>query len=318
MITESILPEILHSFEYYKNKLPLWLQQTYGFVEHFRIWHNLLTGIETDLEGTVPDKTYYIYGNVDEQIVIEDFPFSTDVGEPKLYGDIRSNALTISYSPFIISSNSFADGAITLSDGMTTVAIRMVIGTTIRYTGVIPSTDCLLYLFDIYDSDYLNTINNLEDENHVISDSKSDMLDKIAKLLGLTRHVKVTYDNEGTLTTEYLDLNNKELLMLIKAQVIKNSWDGTLETLKLFYEDIGLYCHIYTASAIDNTEPTAYCKMVLINPSHNSHSDNIIKMFKAGLLRTESMGIMYEDTVVSSGTFGIWDTADWDLGVWFI
>lgn len=322
MITTSLLPEELHSFEYYKNKLPLWLQQTYGFLEHFRIWHNLLTGIETDLEGTIPDYTYYVYGAIDEEIVIDDFPFTSNVGEPKRYGNVRSNCLTIQYAPFRISSNSVTDGAIVLTDGITTVAIRMVFGTTVRYTGVIPSSDCLLYLFNIYDKDYLNTINNLEDENHVVSDSKCDMLDKIAKLLGVNRRVKVTYDNEGVSTTEYLNLNNAELLMLIKAQVIKNAWDGTLETLKAFYEDIGLYTHIYTAAAIDDTEPNAYCKMVLINPSHNSHSANVLKMFKAGLLRTESMGIMYEDTVVESATFGIWgpgeEAGDWDTARWFI
>lgn len=311
IISDSILPETLHSFEYYKNKLPLWLQQTYGFLEHFKIWHNLLTGLETDLEGIIPDKTYYVYASVNEPITIEDFPFDTYIGEPKLYGSIRSDSLTISYSPFTITCSNIGNGAITLSNGLTIVAVRLIIGEPLRYTGVVPSSDCLLYLLNLYDKDYLNTINNLETIEHTTSDSQCDMLDKIAKLFGLTRHVKVTYDNEGVSTTEYLDLNNKELLMLLKAQIIKNNWDGTLESLKSFYNDISLNCHIYTASAIDDTEPTAYCKMVLVNPHFSPHSDNIIKMFKAGLLRTESLGIMYEDTIVDSGIFGIWNEGVW-------
>jgi hypothetical protein len=115
--------------------------------------------------------------------------------------------------------------------------------------------------------------------------------------------------------------------MLIKAQIIKNYWDGTLETLKSFYEDIGLYCHIYTNAAFSDTvehpdEPTAKASFVLINPSHDPHSDNIIKMFKGGLLRTASMGIAYEDTIVESATFGIWgpgeEAGDWDIARWFI
>lgn len=313
IISESILPETLHSFEYYKNKLPLWLQQTYGFLEHFKIWHNLLTGLETDLEGTIPDKTYYVYAGVNESITIEDFPFDTYVGEPKLYSNIRSDSLTISYSPFTITCSNVGNGAITLTDGLTTIAIRLIVGEPLRYTGVIPSSDCLLYLLNLYDEDYLNTINNLETTEHTTSDSQCDMLDKIAKLFGLTRHVKVTYDNEGVPTTEYLDLNNKELLMLLKAQIIKNNWNGTFETLKSFYNDIGLNCHIYTASAIDDTEPTAYCKMVLVNRHFSPYSSNILKMFKAGLLRTESLGIMYDDTIVDSGIFGIWDEGIWGL-----
>lgn len=43
MITESIIPDILKDFDYYKNKLPLYLQNSEGFLEHFRIWHELLT-----------------------------------------------------------------------------------------------------------------------------------------------------------------------------------------------------------------------------------------------------------------------------------
>lgn len=323
MIVKSLFPEVLQSFEYYKNKLPLWLQQTYGFITHFKIWHEFLMGIRTDLEGEVPEKTYYVSGDLNEEIVIDDFPFETNVGEPNLYGEVRIGDLNIQYSPFRISALNACDGALTLSNGLQTVAVRFCFGMPEQYMGVLPSADCILYLLGIYDKNYLKTINNLLDEDYEVSDSKSDMLDKIGKLFGLNRKVKVTYDNAGVPTTEYLNLNNEEFLMLIKAQIIKNYWDGTLETLKSFYEDIGLYCHIYTNAAFSDTvehpdEPTAKASFVLINPSHEPHSDNIIKMFKGGLLRTESMGVMYEDTVVSSGTFGIWDTADWDLGVWFI
>lgn len=45
---KSILPEKLKSFDYYKNKLPLYLQNSHGFIEHFRIMHTLLVDGVTD------------------------------------------------------------------------------------------------------------------------------------------------------------------------------------------------------------------------------------------------------------------------------
>lgn len=38
----SVLNDTLKSFDYYKSKLPLYLQNSYGFVEHFKIWHELM------------------------------------------------------------------------------------------------------------------------------------------------------------------------------------------------------------------------------------------------------------------------------------
>ena len=39
----SIISNKLQSFGYYVNKLPLYLQNSYGFIEHFRIWYETLT-----------------------------------------------------------------------------------------------------------------------------------------------------------------------------------------------------------------------------------------------------------------------------------
>lgn len=40
----SILPDKLATFEYYENKLPIWLKSSKTFKEHFRIWFDLLVG----------------------------------------------------------------------------------------------------------------------------------------------------------------------------------------------------------------------------------------------------------------------------------
>lgn len=44
MLNISILPEELKDFNYYVKKLPMFLQQSHGFIEHFRIWHDMLIG----------------------------------------------------------------------------------------------------------------------------------------------------------------------------------------------------------------------------------------------------------------------------------
>lgn len=43
MYSTSILNDKLKSFGYYKNKLPLYLRNSNGFIEHFKIWYDLLT-----------------------------------------------------------------------------------------------------------------------------------------------------------------------------------------------------------------------------------------------------------------------------------
>lgn len=42
MITSSIIPDKLQSFDYYKDKLPVYLQNSEGFQTHFKIWYDFL------------------------------------------------------------------------------------------------------------------------------------------------------------------------------------------------------------------------------------------------------------------------------------
>ena len=42
MITTSIIPDKLQSFDYYKDKLPVYLQNSEGFQTHFKIWYDFL------------------------------------------------------------------------------------------------------------------------------------------------------------------------------------------------------------------------------------------------------------------------------------
>lgn len=49
----SILPEKLRTFDYYKSKLPMYLQNSYGFQEHFKLLFDVMMGNKFD-SGVVP------------------------------------------------------------------------------------------------------------------------------------------------------------------------------------------------------------------------------------------------------------------------
>lgn len=49
----SIMPEKLRTFDYYKSKLPIYLQNSNGFQEHFKIWYDVMMGNNND-SGIIP------------------------------------------------------------------------------------------------------------------------------------------------------------------------------------------------------------------------------------------------------------------------
>lgn len=63
MIDVSIVPATLRSFDYYYRKLPMYLQQSYGFSSHFRLWYDALMGENTELtfNGIVPSFETMLY-----------------------------------------------------------------------------------------------------------------------------------------------------------------------------------------------------------------------------------------------------------------
>lgn len=65
MYSESILPNTLKDFSYYFNKVPLYLKNSEGFIEHFRIWFDLLVGNydydASTFEGVVVTEDVILY-----------------------------------------------------------------------------------------------------------------------------------------------------------------------------------------------------------------------------------------------------------------
>lgn len=86
-MNDIILAPALQDFSYFQHKLPLYLQKSYGYIEHFRLWFNILI----DLVNNADD----IYDALD--IFREDYP-AGDATEPdnkildmigRLYGVTR-------------------------------------------------------------------------------------------------------------------------------------------------------------------------------------------------------------------------------------
>ena len=102
-----MLPSELLDFQYYYNKLPLYLQQSEGFKEHFRYWIELLNGIDS-----IGDK-YKEMSNIFDSDYLTKYPYCSDF----------LNKLGLLYG---VSRVMKIDGTdVTLSDKMLLLLIRL-------------------------------------------------------------------------------------------------------------------------------------------------------------------------------------------------
>jgi len=180
-------------------------------------------------------------------------------------------------------------------------------------TNAIASTIDLLFemlnIFDLnctenhpsgYESNqhFLSFINSIENSEN---GTKSDILDKIGNLFGLKRRFSI--DVSGT--TYELNLNNADFLTLIRCTIIKNYFDGSFEQISKYYKDAGLPVFVLTTGS-------AQCEMHLIDleDSEYAQSADIQKMFLAGLLTVESVGISYTYSIHTINNLAIFDSED--------
>lgn len=156
---------------------------------------------------------------------------------------------------------------------------------------------------DIMREDYDTIIN--QEQNGDTYSNVSDILDKIASIYGVARTFSVSYTASSiSVTDKQISLNNAELVVLIKARIIQNTYKGTYEECMQLYRLIGLDQFII----INNDVEDATCNMYLQPQS----SENIQDMFLAGLLSLESLGITYNYDLVSSTSLGLWNATEWD------
>lgn len=184
------------------------------------------------------------------------------------------------------------------------------------FCGVSPSADLILYLLDIYDKDFLTTIQSLKNYT-----GRTDIIDDLGQLFGLNRQFSFGYKNEMTdteLTYEQVDLTDAEYLLLIKAQIIRNYCDGTYEQARQYYSDARL--NILPLNTDYDAVVVAY-----LNESDDL-TDTIKKLFKAGLLTIEHIGITYQYVVIDFLKILMWNDNElvtdsinvWDEGRWVV
>ena len=222
---KHLIPLTIREFRYYERKLPLYLRNDDCFVEHFRLWYELMMGEGDDNMG----------------IAISEFK------------------------------------------------------------GVSPTSDLLLYLLNIYDKDFLSIISQLKDY-----DDTCDLLDMIGNLFGLRRTFSLEYYETATSTTKTaatVSLTDKEFLILIKAQIIRNYCDGTYEQVMQYYADAGLQILPVYNSTYDASVDAYLSKGKDVTP-------NIDKLFKGGYLTIEHLGIRYTYTITEIVNCLVWADAN--------
>lgn len=148
-----------------------------------------------------------------------------------------------------------------------------------------------------------------------LSSTESDILDKIGLILGVTRRFDVMYvDDDSIQIKKQLNLTNNELQKLIKAQIIRNNFQGSYEELTQFYTWLGL--PIYVNNYVDAAT------VIMTLDSSIKTTDAEKDMFLAGLFTVKSLGIAYQHHLLPVHNTAIWDNASstrvWDVGVWSI
>lgn len=171
---------------------------------------------------------------------------------------------------------------------------ELLVGSVENPGGITTNSEILLNLLNIFDEDYLEYIGNLEDSGSTEEDiggTHCDILDKIGSIFGVTRYFKISYIKQGVPhINEQIILNNKDFLILIKSRIIKNYCDGTLKQINELYKSIGLPLFV-----LNSTIP-ATAELYLAKRSESKdydYSENIEKLFLAGELEIESMGVNY-------------------------
>lgn len=294
MYSQSILPERLSTFEYYENKLPMWLRSSTTFKEHFRIWYDLMIQ-DISYEGVINTLDWMLY----LVNIFDNTPEYLASGK-NLY---LENLLNLPGTK----------ENVTKLD--TTDSVEIVNKKYLTFNEVYKATryDVLL---DGKSIGKIRTQNEASDPDRY--GDKSDWLDKIGELFGVKRALSVQYTENNIVKTEQLNLNNEDFLKLIQCQIIKNYFNGSYEQIKQYYEKVGLRV-LYI-----NAEEEATCNVYLLKTEDSAfdYSDNIKKLFLSGLMLIESAGIKYTTGVIDLGALLIWDKpvtgnyTGWDYGEW--
>lgn len=204
MYNSSILPVELQSFSYYKNKLPLFLQNSHGFIEHFQIWYDFLT---TQVECS--DSLLYLLDIFDENYLeyIRDLPGSEAHNPQGIFETLNNTEFP-------------TDNIDVESSQYTEYIFRR------------------LNEFEFGDSSSLPSFSEDYGDKCDILD-KLGLIFGVRRNFSCTY-----IDEDDQIITEEISLNNQEFLILIKAQIIKNYCVGSYSQIKEYYDWAGLQIYM--------------------------------------------------------------------------
>lgn len=135
-----------------------------------------------------------------------------------------------------------------------------------------------------------------------LSATESDLLDKIASIVGASRYYPFI---DGKLT-------NKELFILICMQIVRNNYDGTRYWLDEAYSLIKDVTGVSIKYFTDDSEQ-ATCDLILDTSTISEGGEvkqkyeNIVKLFNNGYLTIRSLGIKYNLQELNLGINGYFD-----------
>lgn len=173
--------------------------------------------------------------------------------------------------------------------------------------GVAPSVDILLTLVDIFANDYLQNVQQLVDA----STTNFEFLDLLGLLFGVYRNFSINDNN--------VSLNNEDLLLLIKAQIVRNYHNGSMKQTNEYYQKV-------SSQLITSTDPENVAhEIVYWNANVSDVSDNKKLLFYNGLLTIEHLGISQTLAIFPITDVMFWadengqnGSKTWDEGVWAI
>lgn len=384
MLENYITPADMSTFDYYKQLIPMYLQESFGFVDQFKLWYEL-TFVNKDAESVklapVTDVSgIHQMGSIDAYLTVNsDYDITATFALQNTVHDINYRTLTIKGESLVNSDKtqyltlekdeiytvyvettpkSNANIVILIDpDGITyqyseTFSFKAKAGNyTLRcrtlfpgpYAGYIKvnvslkkarESSIVSTMRDIFNS--LNIFNKDDDgssQNIVDSSSEylaflntiresstqTEVLDKLARLYGVSRNFSVSYVHGTDTVKKELNLADEALLLLIKCQVIKNAFQGTFEHLKSLYAMIDLPVMILTESPEGNERHDATCRLVLLRQTDDDYTGannpllGVEDMFLSGLLTIQSLGIKYTYEIETAGMIAIFDYTNADV-----
>lgn len=137
-----------------------------------------------------------------------------------------------------------------------------------------------------------------------LNPSNNAILDWIGNIIGVKRQFRIG--------NEYIYLENKEFIRLIKARILQNNYTGTREQINELYADLGL-----TIRQLDSVTPgevVLYWDKNDFRNDDGTYKDGFSKndeiLFEHGFYTIKSMGLSYTIEVTNFKNLGIWDSEE--------